>query len=195
MTLEEKGFSLVEILLVAAISSIIGVLLVQVWVQNNSLFYQQTTKVTQGVSINDATTYIENDIKGASQVANGGPESTSPFTYTTSANTLVLKLPSIDAQGGVIANTFDFIVIKADGANPKLLKRLVIHTDPSVRPDRDQVLLNNLSSLSFSYQDSAGNSVSPSSATKINFTVDVSTTIGANTEQRSASREVNLRND
>lgn len=135
---------------------------------------------------------IEKSIRLAQIVSVGYPES-SP-TYTTSATTLVLKVPAFDSNGNLLENTFDYMIITADLSNLKILRKMVFPAPASVRGQVNQVLSTNLSSISFSYLDLAGNLVSPTSASKIDFTINVATPIGVYTQQDSAKSTVSLRN-
>lgn len=190
-----RGASLIELLILFTVGAIAGILLVQILVQNNSVYYQQTTKVTQGLSSNEASSIIEKDIREASSIAQGGPEAGSPFTHTTGSSVVVLKIPAVDVSGNILSNTYDFIIITADSSNTSLLRRIISPNGASSRASIDQILSKELASLNFTYQDNSGNVVPPSLAQKIVFTINLSTTVGNKTEQKSATREVYLRND
>lgn len=185
-----KGFTLVEMVIAVAVAAIAGTLLIQLLIQSNGLFYQQTAKVNQGLKLNDTTLQIEADVKSAAAIA------ASYLSFTTSSSTLVLKIPSLDASGNVIDQNYDFLVIYKDSTNPKILRRRIFPSaPPSLRGSLNQVLLTNLSDITFLYYDKNGAIVSPTAAAKINFTLNASTPIGLNNQQASASGEVSLRND
>lgn len=188
-----QGFSLIELLILLTVASLAGIFLVSIFVQNNGLFIQQSIKVSNGLSANDAVSVISEDIRQASSVAAG--YSLSNPVYTTSPNTLVLSFPSIDASGNTISNTFDYMVISADASTPNVLRERLFKDAQSFRKDVNRVLTNQLSLIRFYYLDSSGNIVTPSSATTVNFVINVSGSSGLKTETSSSSGQVNLRNN
>src|SRR5689334_13195951 len=95
-----KGFTLVEILIVMAVSAITGSILIAILASSNGLFLQQNSKVTQGLSLNDTTDQITSSIRQASQVVASYP-SNQP-QYITSSAVLVLAMPSIDSSNNII---------------------------------------------------------------------------------------------
>lgn len=175
-----------------SIAVVVGVLLIQILVQNNGLFYQQQAKVSQGLSLNDATSEIGSDIKSSSGVASGYPAS-SPTTLS-SLGSLVLLLPSIDSSGNVISNTYDYLVITQDSKNNQILREITYPDPSSSRPSGNKVLVNNLSLINFYYLDSNGNGVSPASATQVRFVLNVLDNFGNNNKQSSSSAQITLRN-
>jgi type II secretory pathway pseudopilin PulG len=188
-----QGFSLVEVLLVVSVSSLVGVLLLSVFTQNNGLFIQQSARVAQGLSKNDAFTEISESIKYAASIvplSQGNPQ------YVTGLETIVLALPAIDAQGNVIDQTFDHLIISKDPQNPKILRKLLQKDDESARVSENKVLVTKLSKINFYYLDQEGKSVTPTSATKVNFVLNLNEATGLNrSEDSSSSSQVNLRNN
>lgn len=187
-----RGFTLIEVLVAAATASVAGILLITVLVQNNGLVYDQSAKVSQSLNLNDAASNINDLVKNASAIAAtnliGSP------TYTTNSSTLVLSLPSLDASGNIISDTFDYAVITKD-TNPQVLKKIVFKSPSSTRRVENIVLAGKLDSVVFSYLDDNGNTVSPTAATKVNYTINLKQKIGVGNEQSSASGEINLRNN
>lgn len=184
-----------EMLVVVSISAIAGVILVSFLVQNNGLFLQQTARVSQGLSVNQASAQISEAIRSASAVATdcSPPACTSP--YSSSPSTLVLTLPSIDAAGEIIESSIDYLVITADSSQPAILRKLTFPNALSSRQAENQVLVTKLSQLNFGYFDTAGNQVSPTSAARVNFTINLLEKAGFGDAQSSASGQVNLRNN
>ncbi len=187
-----KGFSLIEILVVLSIASIAGTLLVSSLIQNNNLFLKQSTKISQGVNLNDTTSQISDSIKNASSIAATCP---CPQVYTTNDQTIVAAIPSVNATGDILSNTFDYLVITRDSQNTAILRKIIYPNALSSRKSENQVLATTLSLVQFRYYDNNGNSVSPTAAGKINFTINVKPTNGLSSEQSSSSGQINLRND
>lgn len=188
-----KGFTLVEILIVITITGVIGFLLTQLLIQNNSVYFAEDAKVSQGLSLNTISNKLQTDIKQASGIASGYPVSLP--TYLSSLDTLVLQLPAIDSSGNPIDNVFDYVVYAKDPVRGYILKRMVYKDDISTRIEANQVLTTSLSLINFYYYDQNNEVVSPTFASKINFVINVSSKTGLSQQQSSSSGQVNLRNN
>ena len=92
----KNGFTLVEVIIAMTITVVVGSLLLSLLVNNTGLFYQQSSRLNQGLGLNDSIAKIRGGMKEADAVASGYPIS-SP-TYTSSATALVLRLPAIDSS-------------------------------------------------------------------------------------------------
>lgn len=189
-----KGFSLIEILVAGTVASIAGALLISTLVQSSGVFSEQSAKISQGLISNDITTSVRESIKQASGVAVSYPE-TGTALYSSGTETLILKVPAVDSQGNPIENITDYIVIAKDMQDPTILRRLYFKDPISFHKEENMVLTTKLSSVSFSYLDGQGNSVSPSSAAKVRFIINTSEKAGYSQTESSDSGEVNLRNN
>jgi prepilin-type N-terminal cleavage/methylation domain-containing protein len=186
-----KGFTLVEILIGVAAAGVIGSILVAFLTQNSRIYTHQNTKVNQGMELNTAFAEIEETIKSGGSVVSQYP-ATGQATHTTGLNTLVISVPSINAQGAVLQNSYDYVVLYPDA---KILRKKVFPDAASSREQVDTVLSTKLSKLEFKYYDSAGQIISPVQSAKIGFIINVSDSIATETESSSASGQVNLRNN
>lgn len=187
------GFTLIELLILIAVSAVAGALLVSIMVTSNRLFVHQGNKVSQGLSLNDSVNEISRMIKLSSRVVGSYPDPSPEFT--TDSTTLILSLPSIDAQNKIIDNTFDYAVIFRDSQKPNLLK-LAVYPDPqSSRKSQNKVLSNILSKIIFTYLDNNNNPVLPSQADKVNFVVNLEESAGSLSQTGSASGQINLKNN
>jgi prepilin-type N-terminal cleavage/methylation domain-containing protein len=189
----KKGFTLLEMLITLSLAGVVGVLLIQLLVQNNGFFYQQQATVSQGLNLNDAVSQISSDIRSSSAVLVGYPVATP--TTSSSLTSLVVAIPSIDSSGNSISNTSDYIVISKDSSNPKVLKEWLYPDPASSRVSREKVLLKDLALINFYYKNSNGQAVSPAQATQINFVINVQTKMGTSSKESSSSAEVTLRNN
>lgn len=194
MTKNQHGMTLVEVLVAAAISVIVGSFLVSIMVQNNALFYLQQARSTQGSTLNNALTTISTEVKGAFAIASGYPEDT-PL-YISSNQTLVLKLSSLDSSGDIIENAYDYQIIEKDPNNPSYLRQQIIPSQnpPSTRKSGNTVLVTNLDSIYFRYLDRNNLPVSPAAAKIVEITINLKDKIGIFKEDESATTVVNLRN-
>lgn len=187
----QKGFTLIEIILVAGIAVIIGTLLVVVLVNNSGMYYQENSTVTSGIGLNDVMDELSTDIKQAAAVVSGYPEASPNFT--SGAETLILKLPALSASGN-IPDVYDYLVISKDGTNPKILRKYIFPDPQSTRSAVDQVLTTMLDSIQFSYLDKSGNTVSPDVATSVGTTIKLLSKTGSVGSSKSATIMTTLRN-
>ncbi len=186
-----NGFTLVELILATTVASIVGGLLIMLLVNSTGLFFQQSSRVTQGVGLNDSMSRISSSIKEAKAVASGYPAGSSP-TYTSGTTQLVIQIPSIDSSGNIIGSTYDYDVYFVDQS------RLMFKRFPdaaSKRQSANQVLTGNVNSVKFDYFDSAGLSVTPTVAVKVRATLTLKQKAGYSNETNVATSEANLRND
>lgn len=190
---KNPGFTLIELLIIITVSVIAGSLLVATLVTSNSLFINQSSKVSQGLSLNDSVSEISELIKLSSSIVPSYPVS-SP-QYFTNDHTLVLAIPSIDTSGQVIVDTYDYTVIAKDTNKPNIL-RLNLFPDPtSSRKSQNKVLATNLSEITFIYLDNNNNPISIAQAVKVNFTINLTENNGLSSQTGSASGLINLKNN
>ena len=140
-----RGLTIVELLIAGSLIAAVGAIMVMIFVQNSGVLLKQQAVVTQGLNANDAHAQITEDIRQASAIA------ASYSSYTSGANTIVLKLASYNSQGDVINDTYDHIVITRDATNSAILRQLVLPNALSNRPSENQVLAKDVSNLKFIY--------------------------------------------
>ena len=191
----QLGLTLVEAIIATAITAVLGILLPIIIINSTNLFYKQTSKVEQGLGINDALSKVRETIKESNGIAASYPIS-GPPTYTSASSQVVLKVPAIDGSGNTVSNTFDYFVFFLD--QDKL--RFKVFPDqiaPSARSAQDQILSLNVLSLKFHYFNSAipPAEVAPTSATKVKITLSLKQKSGQDFETNIATSEANLRND
>src|SRR5258708_1865172 len=105
LTNNEAAFTLLELLVAAAITIIMAGLLFGIFIQSNSTFYIQRNKVSQNMTLTDSLKTINDLIKTSSAVAAQYVKGST--TYTSNFTTLVLQLPSIDSSGNnVTSNSY-----------------------------------------------------------------------------------------
>lgn len=187
-----KGLTLIEVLVAMGIATVAGVLLVVIMVQSAGLFTDQSSKVQQGLNINDALLQVRSSIKQANAVASEYTDGGS--TYTTGGNQLVLKVSSIDSSGNIINNTFDYFIVLKD----QNLLRFKIFPDPaSFRQAADRIFSTSLDDLVLGYFNSATPPIEviPQDASKVRITLTLKQKVGVNYETQTATSEANLRND
>lgn len=186
-----KGFTLLETVLASAVALVIGVLLVGILVNHSGLFYQQRSLISEGVDANDTLSVLDRYIREAAAVAAGYPPS-SP-NYSSGQTTLVLKLPSL-GPSGVLAETYDFLVIAQDVSQPKILRMQIFPGSQSMRQPENLVLTTLLESIQFTYLDKTGATVNPIQASSIRTKLSVLSQTGSIGSTRSSEMLTTLRN-
>lgn len=190
---KNAGLTLIELLIFFTIAAGVGVLLVAILFQSNRLFLNESSKVYQGININDANSQITEALRSTSQIASSYTDGVK--VYTSGDLTIVLQVPSVDSSGSSIANTYDYFVITKDASKEYLLKKYVFPNAASTRSSGEKILSNKLSFLQFSYLDDSGNTVLPSAATRINFRLNLQDKLGVQIRETSTSGQVNIRNN
>lgn len=190
--MKDKGLTLIEVLVTSGIAIVAGVLLVAIIVNSAGIYRKESSKLSEGLNINDALSKIRSTIKESSTVA--ASFTGDSITYTSSATQLVLKIASIDSSGNITTQVFDYYVFFLD--NTKL--RLKTFPDPSSsRKAQDQIFSTSVDSLRFQYLNSASPplEVTPSLATKVKISLTLKQKNGADYETKTATSEASLRND
>lgn len=188
-----RGFTLVEMVLVGTMAALVGGALLMILVNNNSVVSKQSSLVNVGVSLNDSLHQIDDLIRQASVVAAGYPE-VAP-AYFTGAEVLVLKLPSISSSG-TIEGVYDYMVISKQTDIPQIL-HLRIFPDSEGRSSRqsdDKIVTTLLQSIKFTYYDSNRNEVSPTAASAIKTELAVKSQTGSVGSNQTGIILTNLRN-
>lgn len=187
----EKGFTLLELIISSAVGVVISGLLLVIMVNSTGLFYEQSSKVSQGVSVNDTLSNIRQIARSASSVASQYPETGTP-EYSSSEMSIVFKVAAIDLTGDIITNIHDYIVyyVTAD----KLYERTLPNAQSS-REDKTHILSNRVEIIKFEYLDSLGGLVTPDVASKVRITLGLKELISGVSQTHIATSEANLRND
>ncbi|OGE25507.1 hypothetical protein A3C26_02240 [Candidatus Daviesbacteria bacterium RIFCSPHIGHO2_02_FULL_39_12] len=188
-----KGFTLVEVLVTMGIAISVGALLLVIITNSAGMYYKQSSKLQEGLNINDSLGQIRSGIKQANAVAVSYIDQEG-VTYTSNSTQLVLKIPSQDALGNIILFVFDYFIYFSDGS---FLRFKSFPDAGSSRKVADQILSNSLNSLLFQYFDTAvpPNEVAPASSKKVKVTLTLKQKSGADLEINTATSEANLRND
>lgn len=186
-----RGFTLVEMLVALGAMVIVSTVLVSLLVNQSGIFYKQNAVVNIGISLNDAVSSINNNIRQASAVASSYPE-VSP-QYITDQDTLVLKLAAINSEGP-ISNVYDYVVVTIDISDNDIL-RLQVFPDPqSTRTSSSSVLTTLMNAVQFNYLDNSGNAVIPTSATSVKLRLTLSSGSGGTGSSRTSETVTSLRN-
>lgn len=153
-----RGITLIEVLIGMVLMVIVVLALFSLYNTGQKYFVNQNIK-SDILNNNRVTlTWLSRDIKEAVQVIPGPIDINGTF-YSTSSGSIVLRLPSIDADGIIIDidNEFDYLVYQMDPENSTQIVRIVDGKDGvSSRVDGNRVLAENVSSLVLVFLDSDG---------------------------------------
>lgn len=120
------GFTIVETIVVIGIMTILLLIVNQIFIINYDIVSKQTGRTDSEGGAVLATRFISELARGAVSV-----EATAVINgdaYTSSADALVLKLPSIDEANQVIAASYDYVAIARD---PLDAERIVAYSSPA----------------------------------------------------------------
>lgn len=183
--MRERGLTLVEVLVAMGVAGVVGALLLVIIVNSAGMFTEQSSKVQEGLNINDALSRLRSSVKDASAVADS--YISGETLYTTGESQLVLKVASIDALGNLLVDTFDYFVFFKDQS---YLRFKTFPDSESFRQPLNSVLSTGVDNLVFQYFNSASPpvEVTPAVATKVRISLTLNQT-------NIATSEANLRND
>lgn len=145
---KNRGFTLVEIVLVLGLMALILLALTTLFINHNSVYnFQQGFIKAAGsgrTSLNELTLHIAQGYRVlASQTINGN-------NYSTGPTVLVLQLPSIDSNGSAINGSWDYVAFYANGAE---LWRQTQSAVGSSRSSGARLLSQSVTSMTFAYDN------------------------------------------
>lgn len=180
----QGGFTIIEVVITIALTAILLLALFSLFDWHNRLFYFQQAEVyvsgSARSSLNDLSTYI------AQSSAVLDTHTFGSNNYSSGANTIVLQLPSTDASGNILANTFDYVAFYTTGGQ---LMEQVLPASGSFRTAVTKQLSDTLNTITFTYDDPDFDQVK-------NVTIDIATQAkaGKQTINYTLHQKVFLRN-
>lgn len=136
------GMSLIEVLIVVAISALILIALLSLYMAGQKYFFNQNSRADTIEESRMPMAWISRDIRDANTVHDGAITAYNGQTYTTGPNCLVLELPSIDGTGLIISGSTDYIIYNLDSANHRLVR--IIDPTAGARQSGARVLADSL---------------------------------------------------
>jgi prepilin-type N-terminal cleavage/methylation domain-containing protein len=134
------GLTLIELLIVVAISAVVFIALLSLYIGGMKYFFNQNSRADTIEESRMPMAWVSRDIRDASEVFNGTLTAYDGSSYTTGQSCLVLEVPSLDATGNISAAT-DYIVYAWTGNR---LVRIIDADESSSREDGSRVLADNL---------------------------------------------------
>ncbi len=161
-----RGFTLIEVTIATAIMAMIVMLLAQMYISGTISSEKEIAKSKLQVEAKSALEGINSNIKLSAKMEPSYTTDTS-VTYTSSATTLILDIPAIDSSNTFIYSgsqkAYDHIIYYLDPDNTDNLHKLVFSDNPNSRlysqNNSDQIILNDVQSVSFGYDSAPPNSV------------------------------------
>lgn len=149
-TMKRLGFTIIEALIGLAVGSLILGLLYTIF---------SATYRTYSLEASEAHLQLSGQTALA-QMARIGQQAIdvlpSQGAYTTSKTSVIFRLPAVDANQTIIANTYDYFIYRQNPTAGTKLEEIVVAATGSSRTSGSRVLLGSLSELTFSYYDTAG---------------------------------------
>lgn len=180
-----------EVLIAVTVSTIVAGLILSIMVNSAGVFYKQSSRVEQGVGVNEVMSDIKENLKQSKAVGLNYPE-IPPFQYTTDVNNLILKIPTLDSSGDLVPDTYDYVVYFIDQGN------LRVKSFPNIQSQvnsRNQVLAKNVQSIHFQYFNASNQETAPANAIRVRISLSLSQKNGLSVEKNVATSEAYLRND
>ena len=157
-----KGYTLVEAVILIAISVVALIALVNLFLIFNTIYGYQRAFIQTAGSAGTSLNALQSSVLPADSVL--ASHEFSGTTYASATTTLVLQLPSVDATGALISGAKDYVVFFASST---AFYRLVEADAASARTSGLTRLSNTLYALAFTYD-----AASPALAGGITATVE-----------------------
>lgn len=175
----QKGFSLVEMMLVILLVAAGVIVITNMFISQNRLYQTQNAELEITSSVRTGLDDIDNYVRQANRVV------ASYSTYTSGPQVLVLQLQSVNASDQLIAGTYDYVVYELDNGN---LNRMIFSNLTSSREGGVKLLGTSITTLNFTYNDANFASV-----TEVSTTITASKSAANQTRSFSANSKSKLR--
>lgn len=188
----KSGLTIIELLVAMTISIVVAGVITAIFVNAWRAHISQEDYSELQQKSRQSVDEITNTIKVSSGVL--ASHTVNSVTYTTSANTLVLKTPSIDDNNAVLTAT-DYFVFRLDPNNSTKLQRLVFADPSSTRYSLPTSfnLNDRMGTLVFAYYDASGQITLGSDDVTTTTNVDVIVTSQKISQGRTLSRALDNR--
>jgi prepilin-type N-terminal cleavage/methylation domain-containing protein len=161
-----KGLTLIELLIVVAISAVIMIALLSLYMEGQKYFFNENAKADTIEDSRFPMTWISRDLREALQVV------ASHGSYSTDANTVVLELPSLDpGTGALMTGSQDYIIYRRNPDYPEKLERIIDAAEGTGRQDRTRVMADAVNAFVLTYYQQDG--ITPASPITDTFIVDI----------------------
>lgn len=184
------GFTLTELLVVVVLLSLIVAAVLDLYVKGQAYLSDQGTSADLQQDTRNPLTWLARDIKTAVAVESAWG------LYQTSATTLILRIPSVDAAGRIIdvEADFDRVVYRISGR--KLVRIFDALDGVSVRQDSSRSLGDHITAFAVTYYGGQGSVLSSgfSGASAVGVSVSAALKASRRTLGESLGSRFRLRN-
>jgi prepilin-type N-terminal cleavage/methylation domain-containing protein len=181
---ENRGFTLMEILVSIGVMSLIAVVLINVYTGYNTVFAVQQVRAEVNGSAREIADEFKKTVLQASNVVIS--HDFSGVTYSSTATTSVLKMPSIDGAGDVVPASYDYVAFYASSTTAY---KVTDGASGSARASSTRRLSSTLDTLAFTY-----NNANVSLATSTDVEIQTQKTIKGQTFTAHLRETARLRN-
>lgn len=143
-----NGFTLVETVIVIALTAVMMLALTNLYINFNTLYVFQQTLIATAQSAGSAMNAVHAAILPANQVP--ASHTFASGTLSSDADTIVLELPTVNTSGAIIAGTYDHIAFYLTGTD---LYQLIEANAASARVSGTKKVASLVESLTFTYDD------------------------------------------
>ncbi|GAC1413688.1 MAG: hypothetical protein NVSMB66_6100 [Candidatus Doudnabacteria bacterium] len=148
--MKQKGFTLIEIIIVMALLiTVIGGVL-ELFISHNKIFSYQNALIKASGSARTTMNEISQDALQSYRIV--GSQTVNGTSYTSGASTVIFQIPSFNASGTVISNTYDYAVFSLNG---NTLNEDFQAGTGSVRPTVTKTLSTSVTAFNISYDNAS----------------------------------------
>ena len=144
---QPKGFTLIEVLVIAAVGSFMILAMLSLYVAGQRYFMNGTARSDVLRDNRQVLSFISRDVKEAIQVVPAWD------VYATSTECIILQVPSLDSNGLIIDidSQYDYIVYRLNSEYPNKLEKIVDANDGvSNRSDSTRTIATRVNSFQLS---------------------------------------------
>ena len=131
-----RGMTLIELLIVVAISSLIMIALLELYTTGQKYFFNQNSRADAIQEGRVPIAGVSRDIRDAQNVVNGPIVAFNGITYSSSENTLILSIPKITGTG------ISYIIYDYDSTNHRLMR--IVDKNTGDLENRTRVMADDL---------------------------------------------------
>ena len=131
-----RGMTLIELLIVVAISAVIMIALLELYMTGQKYFFNQNSRADTIEESRMPMAWVSRDIRGAQNIVNGPITAHNGVQYTSGANTLILDIPDIASTG------FSYIIYNFDSTNHRLMR--IVDQQTGGLENRTRVMADNI---------------------------------------------------
>ncbi len=149
---QSAGFSLLESIVTIGIAVFVFLIIALVFIAHNKLFNLQSILADSEINNYLALNHLGKLIKSSNRVL--ASQTINSINYSSSANVLVLELPSVDSSQNIIPNSFDYAAIHQSSTDQTKLIVSLQANSPSSRASGNILISSGVQKIIFSYNNS-----------------------------------------